>query len=139
MANLINPLTTSIIRVILGLLFLISGILKIRKLKDFFFIVVQYGILKGKLARIFAYTLPFAELIIGLFLLINYLPFITAILTLLLLLLSTSGLLYVIYKKKEMDDCGCYGGTVKVPIGLGKITENLIWILLAIYLLISII
>ena len=126
-----------LVKIILGLLFVISGIVKLPDLNGFFIIVVQYGVLKGKLAKAFAYSFPFVEIIVGLMLLIGYIPLLFSGLVLILLLISTSGVIYAMYQKKKMDNCGCYGVAMKVPIGPKKILENSIWIILAVYLLVS--
>ena len=131
-----NPTIAFIVKIILGLLFIISGIVKLPALKKFFLIVVQYGILKGLIARIFAYSFPFIEIIVGLFLLLDLNPILFSGLVLLMILVSTSGVIYALYKKKKMDDCGCYGIAIKIPIGPKKVLENSVWILLAVYLFI---
>ena len=136
MADLLfHPMAALIIRILLGLLFVVSGILKIPDLKGFFVIVVKFGILKGKLARLFAYSLPFAEVIIGLSVFLGFRLIWSSALLLLILLASTSGVIYAFYSKKDIDSCGCYGKTFKVPIDARKIIETSILILLAVYLL----
>tara|TARA_Y100000310_G_C20317575_1_gene639178 strand:- start:145 stop:561 length:417 start_codon:yes stop_codon:yes gene_type:complete len=133
------PIIVWIVRIILGILFVFSGAIKIPKLSNFYHIVVQYGILKGKLVKLFAYSLPFVELLIGILILVGILFPWSILLTLFMLLISTFGIGYALYQKKKMEDCGCYAGIIKVPIGWKKIVENAIWILLAIYLFVAII
>jgi len=136
MAEFIS-ISVLVVRVIIGLLFLIGGLLKVPRLKKFFVTVVQYGILKGTLARVFAYTLPFAEVIVGILLLTGfYLP-LFSVLALLMLLVSTFGVVYALLRKNKMDDCGCYGGVVKVPVGWKKVVENLVFIILNVFLVVG--
>lgn len=125
----LNPTAIFILKIVLGLLFLISGILKIPNLKKFHNIVLQFRILKGTLAKLFSYTLPFIETITGIFLLLGLYLKIFSALTVLLLLSSTIAVSYALYKKNKLKDCGCYGGVIKSPINKTKLIENIIWLL----------
>lgn len=117
-------------RVVIGYLFLMTGLLKIPVLKHFFITVVQYGILKGRLARVFAYTLPFAEFGVGFWLLGGWYLQYSSVLALLLISSSTLGVAFALYQKKKMDDCGCYGGVMKIPLTWKKLVENCVWLVL---------
>ena len=140
---------TTIISIILGLLFLISGILKIPNLKGFYIIVVSYGLIKGRLAKLFAYTLPFLEVIIGALFIFSslvlkdnikefgYLIYFAPIIAALMLLSNTLAIIIALYKNKKMANCGCYGTAIKVPLSWKKVLENIIWIILVLYVIFS--
>ena len=136
---LFNDTTALVIRIILGLLFLASGILKLPDLKGFFVIFVKFGIIKGKIAKFAAYSFPFIEIIVGAALLVNFYITISALVALLMLAVSTLGVIYALYSKKKIDNCGCYGTSFKVPIDKKKIIENSLFLVLNIYLLINVI
>jgi uncharacterized membrane protein YphA (DoxX/SURF4 family) len=125
-----------VVRIVLGLVLTFSGFTKVIKLKNFFITVVKYNLIKGRLAKLVAYTLPFLELFTGIVLLTGFYLKIVTIIALIIFALSTFAVSYALFRKNKMDDCGCYGGTVKVPVGWKKLVENIILILVTIYLLI---
>ena len=129
-------ITETIIRIAIGFLFLISGSLKFSDLKGFFITVVKYNILKGKLAKVSAYSLPFVEVLVGFALLFKIYPIYSYSLALMLVLISTGGVVYAYFKNNRLDNCGCYGTKIKIPIGPKKIIENMVTIILLTYLLI---
>jgi hypothetical protein len=126
-----------VLRLILGALFTFSGVVKMIDLKKFFIIVAGYGMLPRKLVKPFAYGFPFAEFIIGLLLLsISQRSGlrVPALLALALLIVSTTGVIGALIQKKKMQNCGCYGALVQVPLTWKKLVENLFWIALAVAL-----
>jgi uncharacterized membrane protein YphA (DoxX/SURF4 family) len=132
-----NEIALLTIRFLLAIVLIISGALKLLDLKGFFFIVVKYNLVKGKLARFLAYSLPVVEVIVGVMLILKlFLPIISLI-TLLLIITATAGVLYAYFKNNKLDNCGCYGTKVDVPINAKKIIQNIILILIALYLFLS--
>ncbi len=128
----------ALVRVILGGLFLFSGVVKFFGLKRFALIIASYGMLPRQLVKPFAYTLPFAETIVGLWLLSNQALQWSGLAALILLIISTGGVLGALIKKKRMENCGCYGVLVKVPLSWKKFVENIFWIALAVVLVWSV-
>ena len=133
----INPAALIGLRLVLGIVFFVSGLLKLPDLKGFYIIVVRFNIIKGLLAKSFAYALPFAEIVIGFSLIFAYQVKIASIIALIMLINSTFALIYVLIKKKKLDNCGCYGTALKVPVSWGKVIENLVWLILTILLVIG--
>ncbi len=132
-----NQTIPLIARYLIALVLIIGGMLKLLDLKGFFFIVVKYNIIKGKLAKTFAYSLPFIEIITGILLLLNlFLPF-SSFISLILITSASLGVIYAYVKNNRLDNCGCYGTKIKIKINLRKIIENLILILINFYLLLS--
>ena len=120
-------------RIIIGILLIVTGILKVPDLRGFFASVLQYRIIKGTFAKIFAYSLPFVEIIVGVALIIGYKPLISSGLALLMLLVSTIGIGIALYKSADIDNCGCYGTAVKVPINKKKLFEDIAWTIIITY------
>lgn len=129
-----NATAAQIIRFAFGALFLFSSILKLRDMKGFYVIFLQYGILKGKIAKMGAYLLAFGELVIGIGLISGFIMELFSGLLLLFLIMSTGSISYVLYNKKKLANCGCYGTAIKVPVNKKKLLENIILLLLALYL-----
>jgi len=137
MVNLFNPTSALIAKFILVILFIISGALKLPNLKQFYYNFLSYDILKGKIAKFLAYSLPFGEIVLGLALITGLYSVLLSSLALAFLLINTFAVIYALYKKKKMDNCGCYGALVKVPLDWKKLVENIIWVVIALYLLLS--
>ena len=132
-----NPTILLITRYVLGIILIFSGLIKLPDLKGFFVIVVQYNLVKGKLARVLAYSLPFVEIITGILLISNILLPISSLISLILIMTASLGVIYAYFKNNRLDNCGCYGTKIKIKINKRKITENLILILINLYLFLS--
>ncbi|MBL7052047.1 MAG: DoxX family membrane protein [Nanoarchaeota archaeon] len=132
-----NPTILLITRYVLGIILIFSGLIKLPDLKGFFVIVVQYNLVKGKLAKILAYSLPFVEIITGILLISNILLPISSLISLILIMTASLGVIYAYFKNNRLDNCGCYGTKIKIKINKRKITENLILILINLYLFLS--
>jgi len=126
----IDNLSIFIPRILLGALFLFSSTMKLTNLKGFYLIFLQYGLVKGSVAKPFAYLLVFSELLVGILLLINWQLFYAGIGALIILIGSTYGVLYIYLGKRKMENCGCFGTAIKIPIDGRKVIENAVWILL---------
>jgi uncharacterized membrane protein YphA (DoxX/SURF4 family) len=92
----------------LGFLFVKAGLSKIPVNHSNIEGVLKYGILGRKQARIVAYTLPFLELIIGIFLLLGILVQITASISLLLLVVFLYAVTLNLLKGRSFE-CFCFG------------------------------
>ncbi len=120
-----------IIRIVIGTLFAVTGMWKICDLKAFSVTVVKYGIIPRRLTKPLAYAQPFFETAIGIAVLWPYQLFWSSLAALALLVVATLFILIALLRNKKIDNCGCYGAVVKVPVTWKKFCENLIWIALA--------
>lgn len=125
------------LRIILGILFIISGALKFPNLKGFSVIVASYNLLPRPLVKPVAYTQPFIEFIIGWWILSGrYLQY-AAWAGLALILLANIFVIKGYLTKKKMANCGCYGTAIKIPLDWKKLVENGIWTVLFVVLVIA--
>ena len=124
-----------IFRIFLGLILAFGGVMKLFDLKSFKFIVMQFGIIPRSLSKYFSYFLPFVEIIVGLALLFKFMFNFFIGLTLLMMTVYTIGSSLALYQKKKIDNCGCYGTKIKVPLTWRKIVENIAYVLMALYLI----
>ncbi len=118
-------------RIVLGLLFVVTGVLKLPDIKGFYAVLLSYNMFPKWFARLGSYGLPFTELVVGAWLLAGYYAFYAASATLLLLFASNVVVLAALLKRKKIDNCGCYGIALKVPVTWKKFAENLVWMVLA--------
>lgn len=128
---------TFIIAKILGVLFVFSGIIKLSDLKGFSKIVIAYNMLPLKLSRLTGYVLPFVEIITGSVLLNGGYVFYGAVVGLLQLIVVTFALMKIYKRKKKMDNCGCFGTSIKVSVSKRKLVENIFWIILLAYVVVQ--
>jgi len=130
-----NEILFLVFRIFLGLLLVFTGMLKLFNLKKFYSIAIQYEVLPRKLIKYYAYSLPFFEVIVGLFLLLKFELLIVSIIGLLMMMASTIGILNVLMKHKKLEDCGCYIGVLKVPVTWKKFVENIAYVLMFVYMI----
>ena len=125
------------LRIILGLLYIITAALKFPNLKGFSIIVATYNIIPRKLVKPAAYAQPIIEFAVGAWILSGKNLFYAAIAGLLLMILADFFILVPLLQKKKMENCGCYGANIKIPLTWKKFIENLIWTALFIFLAIA--
>ncbi len=125
------------LRIILGILLIITSSLKFPNLKGFIVVVASYNILPRKLVKPAAYTQPFVEFIVGWWILSGKYLFYAAIAGFLLMLVANTFIIKGYMQKKKIENCGCYGADIKIPITRKKIVENIIWTILFIILIIA--
>ncbi len=125
------------VRIVLGLLFTITGALKFPDFKGFAVVVASYGLLPRTLVKPAAYTQPFIEFLVGIWLLSGWKLTHAALAGLGLMIIANIFVISALVRKKRMNDCGCYGVAFKVPLSWKKAFENFAWTLLLIYLVIA--
>ncbi|MFT5206388.1 MAG: putative oxidoreductase [Candidatus Omnitrophota bacterium] len=104
-------------RVILGLLFFISGFEKVTQpYQNFQYIIEAYEMVEGNAAMLVARILPWVELIAGLFLMLGLkirqsLFAIQGMLVLFILVV-----LQALIRKLDLSSCGCFGESIHIPL-----------------------
>jgi uncharacterized membrane protein YphA (DoxX/SURF4 family) len=124
----------TVFRLVLAALFTFSGVIKLFDLRGFSIIVAKFGMMPRQLVKPFAYTLPFVEAVVGLWLLSNWMLFWSAIAAAGLMVTSQIGVLGALIQKKKIESCGCYGTAIKVPVTWRKFFENCVWLAIALVL-----
>ena len=126
-----------ILKGFLGIVIALSGILKLFDLKSFYRVILKIGFFRGSLYilnKVLAYSLPFIEIIVGILLLLNTYIKTSSFILLLMFIVSLIGVCYAYWKHKKIENCGCWGNFIKVPINKWKIFENIIWQILSLIL-----
>jgi rhodanese-related sulfurtransferase/uncharacterized membrane protein YphA (DoxX/SURF4 family) len=96
------------IRILVGLVFFTSGLLKIIDISSFKFIVISLGLFNSSLAFLASIIVPVLELLLGLLLLLGVYTRIAAIHVNVLVILFSWVTFYVLNNKPELL-CGCFG------------------------------
>jgi uncharacterized membrane protein YphA (DoxX/SURF4 family) len=106
-----------LVRIILGLLFIVSGAEKvISPAENFFYVIEGYDVLPLWLARIVSVTFPWIELLVGLFIALG-LWLRPAFYGLLLISASFIGIVgQAIIRKLPIENCGCFGNLIHLPL-----------------------
>ena len=97
-----------VIRILVGLVFFASGLLKITDISSFRDIVISLGLFNGPLSFLASIIIPVLELLLGLMLLLGIYARVTAIHINVLIILFSWVTFYVLNNKPELL-CGCFG------------------------------
>ena len=119
------------LRILIGILFLWSGMEKLtRNYENFILVVQSYKVLSDHGAVAVARVIPWVELALGIFLIAGFK--IRASLTALWILVSAFIAVVgsALSRKLPIDDCGCFGGAVSFPLKGILIFDAALWVLL---------
>jgi uncharacterized membrane protein YphA (DoxX/SURF4 family) len=117
------PSTGLLIRVAAAAVWLAAGGAKLADLEHFHAQVDQYQLLPGSLEAPFAYTLPFVELLVGLYLLAGLLTRVAAIVACALMVLFLIAQAQAWARGLSLD-CGCFGTLTHERVGLWTILRD---------------
>ncbi len=119
------------LRILIGILFLVSGTEKLTHNYENFILVVQsYKVLSDHGAVYIARVIPWVELALGIFLIAGFKirPSLTVLWILVSAFIAVVG--SALFRKLPIDDCGCFGGAVPFPLKGILIFDATLWVLL---------
>jgi len=125
------------LRILLGLLFIITSAMKFPNLRGFSVIVASYNLVPRKLVKPVAYLQPIIEFIVGWWILWGQYLLYSATAGLVLMLVADVFVIKGFLQKKKMENCGCYGTAIKVPLTGKKVAENILWTALFVILILG--
>jgi hypothetical protein len=120
----------------MGFFFLFLAMFKLFDLQGFADGFQMYDVV-AKFNRTYAYLYPFIELTLGFLFISNRLPILTNIMTIIVMLISVSGVLISINKGYKFK-CACLGTVLNVPLSTVSVVENVGMGLMALFMLIHI-
>ena len=107
----------TIIRALLGAVFVVSGFQKLAApAENFQTVIEKFEVVHGPAAAFLSHAIPWGEFVFGVFLLIGLW---TTLAVLALWLLNTvfiSVLLSAILRKLPIEECGCFGEALSLPL-----------------------
>lgn len=109
------------------------AVLKLRDLESFSNQFITYDILARRYVP-YAYFYPFIELIAGLFMLAKFVLPIAAVGSLFIGTIGATSVIKAVYIERRDLKCACVGGNSKVPLGAISLTENLMMILMGVFI-----
>lgn len=85
----------------------------------------------------YAYIYPFAEALAGILMLAHALDWLSIPVALFIGTIGAVSVVYAVYVQKRDIKCACVGGNSRVPLGFVSLTENLIMVGMALWMLIK--
>lgn len=120
-------------RYYMAFFFIVFASLKLMNISGFAKSFIKYDPL-AKFFPFYGFVYPFLEILLGYLFLMNLYLLFANILTVLILSITSVGILNTI-KKGDKLNCACLGGFFNIPIGPITVFENLVMIIMALYML----
>jgi len=121
------------VRIFLGIVLLITGAFKVKDLKRFAAVVRTYKMLPEILIKPSSYGLVIAEIVLGVLLIagfyVKHANLAAAFLQFGMMAFIANALL----KHKKMEDCGCFGVAIKMPVTWWHVAINAVFIIKALF------
>jgi hypothetical protein len=114
----------------------ILGIRKLEDLESFSTMFLGYDLLARREVR-YAYFYPFGETLAGVLMIAGALVWLSAPVALFIGTVGAVSVFKAVYVEKRELRCACVGGNSKVPLGFVSLTENLMMVAMAIWMVIS--
>ncbi|POR48298.1 glutaredoxin family protein [Bosea psychrotolerans] len=112
----------------------ILAILKLQDVERFSNMFLGYDLLAQRVVR-YAYVYPFAEALAGILMIAGALLWLAIPVALVIGLVGAVSVVKAVYIDKREIKCACVGGDSKVPLGFVSLTENLMMVAMAIWML----
>jgi glutaredoxin len=109
------------------------AMLKLQNLEKFSNTFLGYDLLAQRWVR-YAYLYPLAELLAGLLMVAGTLTWLSAPLALFIGVVGAASVIKAVYLDKRELKCACVGGDSNVPLGALSLTENLLMIVMGIWM-----
>lgn len=124
----------SIIKLFMGFSISILAMLKLQDIESFLNQFITYDLLAMRWLR-YAYIYPFAEALVGIGIVASIFTSLIAIIAIIIGLIGAISVFYAVYIQKRELKCACVGGDSRVPLGFLSLTENLMMIVMGIWML----
>lgn len=112
------------------------ALMKLRDIESFSTMFLNYDVLARKWVP-YGYIYPYAELVAGLLMFAGVASFVSIPLALLIGGIGAWSVFKAVYLEKRELKCACVGGDTSVPLGFVSLTENLMMLGMAIWMLVS--
>jgi len=110
------------------------AMLKLRDIESFSRMFLGYDLLARRWVR-YSYIYPFAELLAGVLMIAGVLTWLSAPLALFIGTIGAASVIKAVYIDRRELKCACVGGDSNVPLGFLSLTENLMMIAMAVWML----
>ncbi len=114
----------------------ILAILKLRDVETFSNMFLGYDLLAQRVVR-YAYVYPFAEALAGILMISGALMWLSVPVALFIGTIGAVSVFKAVYVDKRELKCACVGGDSNVPLGFISLTENLMMVGMAIWMIVK--
>jgi len=119
----------------MGLFFVVFSFFKFLDYKGFPSVFAQYDPL-AKRSTLYGNAYPFIETVLGLMLLMRWQLNFAFIATIIILSITTVGVVYSLFDKNRID-CACLGTALKLPMTEATLIENILMLVMAVAMLLN--
>jgi glutaredoxin len=112
------------------------ALLKLQNVESFSSMFLGYDLLARRWVR-YGYIYPFAEGLAGILMVARALPWLAAPVALVIGGIGAVSVFKAVYIDRRDIKCACVGGDSKVPLGFVSLTENLMMVLMAVWMIAS--
>jgi glutaredoxin len=131
-----NPFTVRAAEWFISFSMVVLAILKLQNVESFSIMFLNYDLLAKRWVR-YGYIYPFAELGAGLLMAAGALNWTSIPVALFIGTIGAVSVFKAVYIDKRELKCACVGGDSNVPLGFVSLTENLMMVAMAIWMLIT--
>ena len=129
-----TPLTWLTLQWFIAFSMAVLAFLKLRDLESFSTMFLGYDLLARRWVP-YAYIYPFAESLAGILMIAGVLNVISIPVALFIGSVGAVSVFYAVYVQKRELKCACVGGGSNVPLGFVSLTENLMMVAMALWML----
>ena len=130
-----SPFTTRAAMWFISLSMCVLAILKLQDVETFSSMFLGYDVLARRWVP-YAYIYPFAEALAGVLMTAGVLTWLSVPVALFIGGIGAVSVFKTVYIDKRDIKCACVGGSAKVPLGFVSLTENLMMVAMAIFMLV---
>lgn len=131
-----TPFTTLALQWFIAFSMCVLAILKLQDIEKFSSMFLGYDLLARRFVP-YAYIYPFAEAGAGILMIAGVLTWLAAPLALFIGGIGAVSVFHAVYVQKRDIKCACVGGSANVPLGFVSLTENLMMVAMAIWMLLG--
>jgi glutaredoxin len=113
----------------------ILALLKLQDIESFSTMFLGYDLLARRFVS-YSYIYPYAELLAGVLMIAGALNWISVPVALFIGIVGAVSVFKAVYIDKREIKCACVGGSSKVPLGFVSLTENLMMIAMAVWMVV---
>ena len=124
----------AIIKLFMGFSISILSMLKLQDIERFVNQFITYDLLAKRWLR-YAYIYPFAEAVVGIGVVTSIFSSFIAVIAIIISSIGAVSVYLSVYIQKRDLNCACVGGNSKVPLGFLSLTENIMMLIMGVWLL----
>ena len=131
-----SPLTARAAEWFIAFSMAILAMLKLQDMQKFATMFLGYDLLARRWVP-YAFIYPFAEALAGVLMAGRLLPWLSIPVALFIGTVGGVSVFYAVYVQKRELECACVGGSGRVPLGFVSLTENVMMVAMALWMLLG--